>query len=151
MQLKKSKMGAPTQRGQFVNEVIILSQVKNRNVVRLLGCCFERSVPLFYANHSPRCESNKCTEMTITQQVSDCGASRLVALDHTQITSLVQGTLGYLFPSNQLTEKSDVYSFGVVLVELLTSKVALSFARPEAERNLASFFVCSVEEGHLSQ
>ncbi|KAM1319553.1 hypothetical protein ACFX2H_004538 [Malus domestica] len=63
--------------------------------------------------------------------------------------------LGYLDPeyfhSNQLTEKSDVYSFGVVLVELLTSKTALSFPRPRAERNLASFFICSVEEGHLTE
>ncbi|BBH01172.1 wall-associated kinase 2 [Prunus dulcis] len=88
-------------------------------------------------------------------KVSDFGASRLIPLDQAQITTLVQGTLGYLDPeyfhSNQLTEKSDLYSFGVVLAELLTSKVALSFARPEAERNLASFFVCSVEQGRLNQ
>ena len=87
--------------------------------------------------------------------MSDFGASRFIPIDQTQLATLVQGTFGYLDPeyfhSNQLTEKSDVYSFGVVLAELLTSRVALSFARPEAERCLAHFFVCSVEDGNLNQ
>ncbi|KAI9173773.1 hypothetical protein LWI28_006236 [Acer negundo] len=38
--------------------------------------------------------------------------------------------------SSKLTEKSDVYSFGVVLVELMTRKKVVSFAKPEEERNL---------------
>ena len=74
-------------------------------------------------------------------KVSDFGALRLIPLDQTQLTTLVQGTLGYLdlkyLQSNQLTKKSDVYSFGVLLAELLTGKKALSFDRPEAKRNLA--------------
>ncbi|PRQ29717.1 putative protein kinase RLK-Pelle-WAK family [Rosa chinensis] len=90
-----------------------------------------------------------------TAKVSDFGASRFIPIDQTQLATMVQGTFGYLDPgyfhSNQLTEKSDVYSFGVVLAELLTSKVAFSFARPEAERCLAHFFVCSVEDGNLNQ
>ena len=69
------------------------------------------------------------------------------------MTTLVQGTLGYLDPeyfhSSQLTEKSDVYSFGVVLVELLTGKKALSFDRLEEERNLAMFFVSSMKDDRL--
>ncbi|XP_034199251.1 wall-associated receptor kinase 3-like [Prunus dulcis] len=86
-------------------------------------------------------------------KVSDFGASKLVPEDQNQVSTLVQGTMGYLDPeylqSNTLTEKSDVYSFGVVLAELLTSQKALSFQKPEAERNLANLFVSLVEQGRL--
>ncbi|XP_022768051.1 LOW QUALITY PROTEIN: wall-associated receptor kinase 2-like [Durio zibethinus] len=86
-------------------------------------------------------------------KVSDFGCSRLIPSDKAQITTLVQGTLGYLDPENlhtsQLTEKSDVYSFGVVLIELLTGLKVLSFERPEAERNLAMFFVSVMKEERL--
>ncbi|BFG28234.1 hypothetical protein CerSpe_145080 [Prunus speciosa] len=203
--IKKSKVnGAPSQSDVFINEVIVLSQIKHRNVVRLLGCCLETPAPLLvyefivegtlsehihkkngkrsslswelrlniateaagalaYLHSSALMQiihrdvkaTNILLDEHYTAKVSDFGASRLIPLDQTQLTTLVQGTLGYLDPeyflTNQLTEKSDVYSFGVVLMELLTSKVALSFARPEEDRNLANFFVRFMEEDRLNE
>ncbi|KAL7263065.1 hypothetical protein ACSBR1_001274 [Camellia fascicularis] len=86
-------------------------------------------------------------------KVSDFRPSRLITIDETQLRTLVQGTRGYLDPeylqTGQLTQKSDVYSFGVVLVELLTSKKVISFSRPEAERNLAMYFILAMKEDRL--
>ncbi|PQQ08635.1 hypothetical protein Pyn_31400 [Prunus yedoensis var. nudiflora] len=203
--IKKSKVnGAPAQSDVFINEVIVLSQIKHRNVVRLLGCCLETPAPLLvyefivegtlsehihkkdgkrsslswelrlniatetagalaYLHSSALMQiihrdvkaTNILLDEHYTAKVSDFGASRLIPLDQTQLTTLVQGTFGYLDPeyflTNQLTEKSDVYSFGVVLMELLTSKVALSFARPEEDRNLANFFIRFMEEDRLNE
>ncbi|KAL2467605.1 Wall-associated receptor kinase 5 [Forsythia ovata] len=189
--IKKSKQVNPNQVEQFINEVIVLSQINHRNVVRLLGCCLETQVPLLvyefidngtlfehiHNKTKARCSfmgqafknsyrrgwsarktvksANILLDTRFTAKVSDFGASRLVPLDQTQLSTVVQGTYGYLDPeymqTSQLTEKSDVYSFGVVLVELLTGKKALSYDRPEEQRNLARYFLSTLKQDQLFQ
>ncbi|KAL7118222.1 hypothetical protein ACP275_03G122200 [Erythranthe tilingii] len=199
--IKRSKRVNPNQTEQFINEVLVLSQVNHRNVVRLLGCCFETEVPLLvyefvdngtlsshvhnqdkarYLNwetrlriaaetagvlsylHSSASTSiihrdvksdNILLDSTFTAKVADFGASRLVPIDHTQLSTMVQGTFGYLDPeylhTNQLTEKSDVYSFGVVLLELITSRKAIRFDKPEVEKNLSYFFLSLLKQDRI--
>nr|KJB29124.1 hypothetical protein B456_005G085800 [Gossypium raimondii] len=88
-----------------------------------------------------------------TAKVSDFGASRLIPSDQAQITTIVQGTFGYLDPeymlSSLLTEKSDVYSFGVVLMELLTGQKVVCFKRPEENRVLPMYFTSLMKEDRL--
>ncbi|KAL2906974.1 Wall-associated receptor kinase 2 [Bienertia sinuspersici] len=174
--IKKSKVADQAQVEQFINEVVILTHINHRNVVKLLGCCLETEVPLlvyeFISNgtlfdHIHRSKSfrswltwDNCIRVAsealmhlhiFTQPLQD----QLVPIDQTRVTTLVQGTLGYLdpeyFQTSQLTEKSDVYSFGVVLAELLTKEKPLSMDRKMEERNLATYFIVAMKEDRLME
>ncbi|GAU50632.1 hypothetical protein TSUD_410260 [Trifolium subterraneum] len=164
--IQKSKNSDPNQIEPFINEVIVLSQINYRNVLTWksrLRIAKETEGVLAYLHsaastpiiHRDVKSTNILLDGSLTAKVSDFGASRIIPLDQTQITTLVQGTLGYLDPeylhTSQLTKKSDVYNFGVVLAELLTGKKALSFGRPEVDRNLAVYFVSSMKEGSFVQ
>ncbi|KAL0700194.1 hypothetical protein Bca4012_056316 [Brassica carinata] len=70
--------------------------------------------------------TNVLLDANLNAKISDFGLARLREEEHTQITTKIAGTMGYMAPEyvlwGQLTEKADVYSFGVVAIEIVSGK-----------------------------
>ncbi|XP_037403901.1 LEAF RUST 10 DISEASE-RESISTANCE LOCUS RECEPTOR-LIKE PROTEIN KINASE-like 1.2 isoform X4 [Triticum dicoccoides] len=88
-------------------------------------------------------------------KVADFGLSRLFPLEVTHVSTVPQGTPGYVDPvyhqCYKLTDKSDVYSFGVVLVELISSKPAVDMSRSHSEINLANMALNRIQNHQVVQ
>eukprot|EP00253_Pinus_taeda_P023786 PITA_23786 len=88
-------------------------------------------------------------------KLCDFGLCRIVPVDASHVTTIPQGTPGYVDPeyyqSYRLTEKSDVYSFGVVLLEIISAKQAMDINRNKGEINLANMAITKIQEGALHE
>ncbi|KAF2549900.1 hypothetical protein F2Q68_00034957 [Brassica cretica] len=83
--------------------------------------------------------TNVLLDADLNAKISDFGLARLREEEHTQITTKIAGTMGYMAPEyvlwGQLTEKADVYSFGVVAMEIVSGK---SNAKPRGSADHVS-------------
>lgn len=76
-------------------------------------------------------------------KVSDFGLAKLLRSETNHVTTRVMGTFGYVAPeyasTGMLNERSDVYSFGVLIMELITGRMPVDFARPEEQVHLVEW------------
>ncbi|XP_011017269.1 PREDICTED: wall-associated receptor kinase-like 14 isoform X2 [Populus euphratica] len=99
--------------------------------------------------------SNILLDYHFRSKVADFGLSRHGMTEISHISTVPQGTPGYLDPQYHLnfhlSDKSDVYSFGVVLVEIITAKKVVDFSRPQNEVNLAAIATDRIGRGRLDE
>ncbi|KAL8046795.1 hypothetical protein ABFX02_08G196800 [Erythranthe guttata] len=87
--------------------------------------------------------SNILIDSDFNAKVSDFGLAKLLDSGESHITTRVMGTFGYVAPeyanSGLLNEKSDIYSFGVLLLESISGRDPVDYARPANEVNLVEW------------
>ncbi|KAK9928154.1 hypothetical protein M0R45_025300 [Rubus argutus] len=116
--VKKSKIDDKGKVSEFINEVIILSQINHRNIVQLLGCCLETEVPLLVYEFVP----NGTLSQYIYEQNEEFPLTWQMRL---QIATEIAGALSYLHVAATFPiYHRDIKSTNILLDEKYRAKIA---------------------------
>ncbi|PRQ43546.1 putative protein kinase RLK-Pelle-WAK family [Rosa chinensis] len=116
--VKKSKIVDEAKLSEFINEVVILSQINHRNIVQLLGCCLETEVPLLVYEFIP----NGNLSQYIHDQTEDFPLTWEIRL---RIATEIAGALSYLHASASFPiYHRDIKSTNILLDDKYRAKIA---------------------------
>ncbi|KAJ8461165.1 hypothetical protein OPV22_034091 [Ensete ventricosum] len=177
--IKRSKKVDERQKDEFINEIIVLSQINHRHIVRLLGCCLELDVPmlvyeyisngsLFDVLHPEHHASPLPLQARLT--IAEQAAEALAYLHSATNRSIIHGDVKphNILLDNDLSAKVSDFgtsqlvpmdeddfmmfvqgTFGVVLLELITGKKAIYADDAWEKRSLTTSFLVMMKEQRL--
>ncbi|GLT45645.1 hypothetical protein SLA2020_194630 [Shorea laevis] len=158
---------------EFINEVLVISNVQHRNLVRLLGCCVDHEEKIlvyeYLANKSLDSflfdplknelldwgRRNILLDERLKPKISDFGMARIFGGDEDHAnTRRIAGTYCYMSPEYAMeglfSEKSDVFSSGVLLLEIVTRRRNSSFYNDMHSLSLVGYAWQLWSEGNMS-
>ncbi|KAJ9690127.1 hypothetical protein PVL29_012666 [Vitis rotundifolia] len=143
---------------EFKNEIILVAKLQHRNLVRLLGCCFEGQERLLVYEFVPNTSLDKFLFDPTRRAQLDwdtrykiiSGVARGILYLHEDSRLRVihrdikaSNVFGYMSPEYAMqglfSVKSDVFSFGVLLLEIVSGQKNSSFYLTDSSHDLLSY------------